>query len=113
MSTTTMPRVSISPSDGMITRRQLLADALAGTSALSLSSIACATPRSDTRTPSSTSLRTGDVRDFDFLVGTWDGVNRRLRKRWVGSNDWDIFPGRLRCESRLGSVVNTVLSYAI
>lgn len=106
MPTTTMSRVSIPSSDGMTTRRQLLADALAGATALSLSSIACATPRSETRMPSSTSLPTGDIHDFDFFVGSWNGVNRRLKKRWVGSNDWDVFPGRLRCESRLGGVVN-------
>jgi hypothetical protein len=33
------------------------------------------------------------MNDFDFLVGTWDVVNRRLRKRLVGSDDWDVFPG--------------------
>ncbi|TYB34289.1 hypothetical protein FXF50_28330 [Micromonospora sp. AP08] len=31
--------------------------------------------------------------DFDFLVGSWDVTNRRLRKRHVGSDDWDEFPG--------------------
>lgn len=31
--------------------------------------------------------------DFDFLVGTWDVVNRQLRKRHVGGDDWDEFPG--------------------
>ena len=30
--------------------------------------------------------------DFDFYVGTWDVVNRRLTKRHVGSDDWDEFP---------------------
>lgn len=31
--------------------------------------------------------------DFDFFVGTRDVTNRRLRKRHVGSDDWDEFPG--------------------
>jgi hypothetical protein len=31
--------------------------------------------------------------DFDFLVGTWDVVNRRLVERHVGSDTWDEFPG--------------------
>jgi hypothetical protein len=31
--------------------------------------------------------------DFDFFVGTWDVTNRRLRRRHVGSDDWDVFPG--------------------
>ncbi|RKN21322.1 hypothetical protein D7147_11200 [Micromonospora musae] len=32
------------------------------------------------------------MNDFDFLVGTWDIVNRRLTKRHVGSDEWDEFP---------------------
>ncbi|MGS2616710.1 hypothetical protein ACVCAH_19590 [Micromonospora sp. LZ34] len=31
--------------------------------------------------------------DFDFFVGTWHVVNRRLLKRHVGSDEWDEFPG--------------------
>ncbi|MEU4402841.1 hypothetical protein ACIQH6_24075 [Micromonospora orduensis] len=31
--------------------------------------------------------------DFDFLVGTWNVVNRRLRERLVGSDEWEEFPG--------------------
>ncbi|MEO8201954.1 MAG: hypothetical protein ABI679_15590 [Gemmatimonadota bacterium] len=30
--------------------------------------------------------------DFDFLVGTWNVTNRRLKQRWVGSTEWDEFP---------------------
>ncbi|WP_149194559.1 twin-arginine translocation signal domain-containing protein [Luteimonas suaedae] len=33
--------------------------------------------------------------DFDFLVGSWDVRHRRLRRRLVGSNDWDTFDGTL------------------
>lgn len=106
MSTTATSRISLPPGAGATTRRQMLTGALTGAAALSLPSIACATPRTEARAPSGIALPTGDVHDFDFLVGTWDGNNRRLKKRWVGSNDWDEFPGRLRCESRLGGVVN-------
>ncbi|WP_327090569.1 hypothetical protein OIE66_08080 [Nonomuraea sp. NBC_01738] len=31
--------------------------------------------------------------DFDFLAGTWNVHNRRLRKRLAGSDDWEEFPG--------------------
>jgi hypothetical protein len=50
--------------------------------------------------------RTGSVQDFDFLVGTWDVANRRLKSRWSGCTEWDEFPAINRCGSRLGSIVN-------
>jgi len=89
-----------------ITRRRILIDALAGAGVVSaLSNAAAGTSpiavaRADAIPP------TGDVHDFDFLVGAWNGLNRRLKKRWVGSDDWDVFPGALRCESRLDHIVN-------
>ena len=46
------------------------------------------------------------VTDFDFLAGDWTVVNRRLRQRWVGSDDWDEFEGTMRCRQHLGGVVN-------
>lgn len=48
----------------------------------------------------------GDLHDFDFFVGDWTGANRRLKQRWVGSDDWDEFPNTLTCGSQLGGVVN-------
>ena len=30
--------------------------------------------------------------NFDFYVGTWDVVNRRLAKPLAGSDEWDEFP---------------------
>jgi hypothetical protein len=50
--------------------------------------------------------RTGDLHDFDFIAGAWTFENRRLKQRWVGSNDWDEFPA-IDCGAvYLGSVVN-------
>ncbi len=49
---------------------------------------------------------TGDLHDFDFLVGAWTGVNRRLRRRWSQSQDWDEFPSALRCWPLLGGLGN-------
>ncbi len=51
-------------------------------------------------------VRTGDVHDFDFLVGAWTVTNRRLKARGVGSNDWDEFPATNCATSYLGGVVS-------
>lgn len=32
--------------------------------------------------------------DFDFLVGTWEVVNRRLKERLRGSTEWEEFTAR-------------------
>ena len=37
---------------------------------------------------------TGDVHDFDFLVSDWNIMNRRLKIRGVGSNEWTSSPPR-------------------
>jgi hypothetical protein len=63
-------------------------------------------PRQSAAPGAAIALPTGTVRDFDFLVGSWRGANRRLKQRWVGSDDWEEFPGALRCESRMGGTVN-------
>lgn len=92
------------------TRRQIMIDALAGVGVLGLWPLTNAaasgadSPAANTL-PSGT-LPTGDLNDFDFFVGKWSGMNRRLRKRWVGSDDWDEFPSTLECGSHLGGVVN-------
>ncbi|WP_246357384.1 hypothetical protein [Pyxidicoccus fallax] len=78
-------------------------------SLLSLPSLSgAASPRSPASGNASSGIKlpTGDVRDFDFLVGTWSIVNRRLKKRWVGSNDWDVFPSTAHCRSHMGGIVN-------
>jgi len=93
------------------TRRRILIDALAGAGAMSFLPIAGAatgTRISPTReTPVEPVLPTGDLHDFDFFVGDWTSVNRRLKQRWVGSKEWDVFPNTVHCESHMGGVVNT------
>jgi hypothetical protein len=37
---------------------------------------------------------TGDVHDFDYHLGSWTSVQRRLKKRWTANPEWDEFPGR-------------------
>jgi hypothetical protein len=44
--------------------------------------------------------------DFDFLVGTWSVRHRRLKRRWIGSDDWDEFAGTSTCRGALGGLVN-------
>lgn len=41
------------------------------------------------------------VGDFDFLVGTWNVVNRRLLAPLTGSTEWDEFPAVAVCHSTL------------
>jgi hypothetical protein len=52
------------------------------------------------------SAPTGDVHDFDFNVGDWTAVNRRLVKRWTADPQWEEFTGRSHYETFLGGVVN-------
>jgi hypothetical protein len=40
--------------------------------------------------------------DFDFFIGKWKGINRRLRERLKGSTDWEVFEGH--------SVMHKILS---
>ena len=85
-----------------ITRRDVLLEALAGAATAGLiSTTASAYP---SKVPAK--QPTGDIHDFDFFVGNWESTNRRLRQRWVGSNDWETFPCTIRCESRMGGGVN-------
>jgi len=53
-----------------------------------------------------TTARTGGLHDFDFIAGAWTLQNRRLKARWVGSNDWDEFPAVDCGAVYLGGVAN-------
>lgn len=44
--------------------------------------------------------------DFDFLIGTWDSQQRRLRERLKGSDSWEEFPARLEVHRILGGMGN-------
>ncbi|WP_162875419.1 hypothetical protein [Sphingomonas crusticola] len=49
---------------------------------------------------------TGDVHDFDYHVGHWTSVQRRLRERWIGSTDWDEFTGDTTYVQYLGGAIS-------
>ena len=38
------------------------------------------------------------MNDFDFLIGSWNVVNRRLRSLFAGSDEWDQFPSTVTCQ---------------
>ncbi|HEY4202974.1 MAG TPA: DUF1579 domain-containing protein [Devosiaceae bacterium] len=49
---------------------------------------------------------TGDPHDFDFLHGDWVVTNRRLKQRWTGCTDWEVFTGYSHCTPYLGGGAN-------
>jgi hypothetical protein len=75
-------------------------DAIAG--GMGLATLAMVT--SDAQ--SGPALPTGTVNDFDFLVGSWKVLNKRLAKRWVGSQEWQEFPATFHCLQYLGGILN-------
>lgn len=86
-----------------ITRKDVLIDVFAGAT---LASVLAGTASATASSAPGAKLPSGDVHDFDFFVGNWESTNRRLRQRWVGSNDWETFPCSIRCENRMGGIVN-------
>jgi PAS domain S-box-containing protein len=56
--------------------------------------------------PPTENIPTGGIHDFDFLIGSWNVLNRRLKKRFSGSSDWEEFPATSRCWQHMGGVVN-------
>ena len=44
--------------------------------------------------------------DFDFLVGSWHGRHRRLRKALAGCDEWDEFASSTTCWSVFGGAAN-------
>ena len=46
------------------------------------------------------------ARDFDFLIGDWRIVNRRLTERLVGADSWETFDATLSVQPTLGGLGN-------
>jgi hypothetical protein len=44
--------------------------------------------------------------DFDFVIGKWDLKNWRLKRRHVGSNEWEEFPAHSETQALLGGKAN-------
>ena len=47
------------------------------------------------------------MNDFDFLIGSWTVVNRRLTALFAGSGDWEVFPGTSACQPIFDGAGNT------
>lgn len=39
------------------------------------------------------------MNDFDFLIGSWTVLNRRLRTLFTGSDDWETYPATAVCQT--------------
>jgi hypothetical protein len=48
----------------------------------------------------------GGVHDWDYLMGDWTAVNRRMKKRWTGNPEWDEFPATTTYVQFMGGLVN-------
>ena len=56
--------------------------------------------QSESALPGYTLARSGHREDFDFLVGEWRTVQRRLMVRGVGSHEWKDSPPNVHCATR-------------
>lgn len=53
-----------------------------------------------------TSPASSSQHDFDFLIGSWKVVHRRLRVRLAGNDEWDEFDGTCVALPLLGGAAN-------
>ena len=44
--------------------------------------------------------------DFDFIIGKWNVLNKRLKERLVGSDEWIEFPATYEAWKLLGGLAN-------
>ena len=88
------------------TRRDLMTALAAAAAAASIAGAARGQGKMTDSSDHSLSPPTGDVHDFDFLVGRWTARNRYLKKRLAGSNDWIEFDGTLELWPILGGYGN-------
>lgn len=95
------------------TRRDVIA-ALTAAVSVSATQKVWAQPRAPVSVTNDLSPPTGDVHDFDFLVGSWTVRHRFLKKRLVGSTDWIEFNGTLvfwQILGGFGNVDDNVLAF--
>lgn len=87
-------------------RRRLFAAAVAGTAALPIAHALAGTPTPTGYTmPLQTSAQPHDGRhDFDFYLGRWQVQNRRLKQRFVGSDEWEAYEATDESRAILGGL---------
>ena len=73
---------------------------------LALLALLCCQTAQAANPPGYTLSRQGDMHDFDFLAGAWTTVQRRLKARNVGSQDWIEFPSNLCMNHYLDGIAN-------
>lgn len=44
--------------------------------------------------------------DFDFFIGRWNVANERLKQRFAGCDDWDMFPATSDCRKLMGGAAH-------
>lgn len=45
-----------------------------------------------------------EIQNFDFLVGKWSVLNKRLKERLKGSNEWTEFPAEMESKTILNGL---------
>jgi len=66
--------------------------------AISAAPVARASPSAGAAAPPGYSLsRTGDIHDFEYLIGAWETRQKRLKARGVGSSEWIEAPANQHC----------------